>query len=404
MHHLRPDVVHERVGRVVQRVGLGGAAQRLEGLLQARAVLHAAIQHVAWHAAVDERIVRLAVVDGLAQQELAHDELDEVLAAQAHVVRVAAAARVHLEEAERAVALVQLDVEVREAAVARALEEALGARDDLGLSLAHDAQRVAECCGVVVLQAYDAARHHAHLARGVRECGERADGVVAAGDEVLQHQLVVVIGGADVAPHLSQLLGAFDLVDLALAGDVGVLELRRVRRLRDQRVGEVLHRQLGWAALAAVEVPGAGVGDVQFVAQLVEAALLRDVVQQVEVDVGNRVAGRFQARLSRRQHARVAVVAAQHQQHTVGVLGAHLGGHALERVVEAFRLVDERLQAVVGEAARRQHLDVLRGQHDGALDAVGAVQLADVAVGQDVAAYDDGLQSARDVGGRCDAG
>ena len=77
---------------------------------------------------------------------------------------------------------------------------------------------------------------------------------------------------------------------------------------------------------------------------------------------------------------------------------------ALERVVEAFRLVDERLQAVVGEAARRQHLDVLRGQHDGALDAVGAVQLADVAVGQDVAAYDDGLQSARDVGGRCDAG
>lgn len=125
------------------------------------------------------------------------------------------------------------------------------------------------------------------------------DGVVAAGDEVLQHQLVAVIGGADVAPHLSQLLGAFDLVDLALAGYVGILELSRVRRFRDQRVGEVLHRQLGWAALAAVEVPGAGVGDVQFVAQLVEAALLRDVVEQVEVDVGNRVAGRFQARLSR---------------------------------------------------------------------------------------------------------
>ena len=100
----------------------------------------------------------------------------------------------------------------------------------------------------------------------------------------------------------------------------------------------------------------------------------------------------------------MAVVAAQHQQHAVGVLGAHLGGHALERVVEAFRLVDERLQAVVGEAARRQHLDVLRGQHDGALDAVGAVQLAHVAVGQDVAAHDDGLQAVRDVGGRCDAG
>lgn len=77
---------------------------------------------------------------------------------------------------------------------------------------------------------------------------------------------------------------------------------------------------------------------------------------------------------------------------------------ALERVVEVFRVVDERFQTVVGEAARRQHLDILRGQHDGALDAIGAVQLAHVAVGQDVAAHDDRLQAAGDVGGRGDAG
>ena len=151
----------------------------------------------------------------------------------------------------------------------------------------------------MVLQAHHAARHHAHVARGVRERRERADGVVAAGDEVLQHQLVDVVRRADVAPHLRQLLGAIDLVDLALAGDGGVLELRGVRRLRDERVGELLDRQLFRAVRAAIEVPRAREGDVKLLAQLVEAALLRDVVEQVEVDVGDRVAGGLEAKLSR---------------------------------------------------------------------------------------------------------
>ena len=52
--------------------------------------------------------------------------------------------------------------------------------------------------------------------------------------------------------------------------------------------------------------------------------------------------------------------------------------------------MDVRLQAIVGEAAGREHLDVVRGQHDGVLDAVRAVQLAHVAVSQDVAAHHDG--------------
>ncbi|MEI3230411.1 MAG: hypothetical protein V8S24_03650 [Gordonibacter pamelaeae] len=165
-----------------------------------------------------------------------------------------------------------------------------------------------------------------------------------------------------------------------------------------------MHRQLLGAVRAAREVPRARVGDVQLLAQLVEAALLRDVVEQGEVEVGHRVAGGLEARLARREHARVTVVATEHEQHALGVCRAHLGGHALERVVEALRVVDVRLQAVVGEAAGREHLDVVRGQHDGALHAVGAVQLAHVAVREDVAAHHDGLQTARHVGGRGDAG
>ena len=66
-------------------------------------------------------------------------------------------------------------------------QEALGARDDGLLALSHDAQRVSKRGGVVILQAYHATGDYAHVAGGVRERGERADGVVAAGDEVLQH-------------------------------------------------------------------------------------------------------------------------------------------------------------------------------------------------------------------------
>ena len=162
--------------------------------------------------------------------------------------------------------------------------------------------------------------------------------------------------------------------------------------------------QLLGTVRAAREVPGARVGDVQLRAQLVEAALLRDVVEQGEVEVGHRVSGGLEALLPGRQHARMAVVAAEHEQHALRVRGAHLGGHALEGVVEAFRVMDVRLQAIVGEAAGREHLDVVRGQHDGVLDAVRAVQLAHVAVSQDVAAHHDGLQTARHVGGGGDTG
>ena len=79
-------------------------------------------------------------------------------------------------------------------------------------------------------------------------------------------------------------------------------------------------------------------------------------------------------------------------------------GDALKRVVQTFLLVDMRLQTIVGETAFGEHLDVLRGEHDGAFDTEGAMQFAHVAVGKDVAAYHHRLQQARNIfgaGDRC---
>ena len=77
---------------------------------------------------------------------------------------------------------------------------------------------------------------------------------------------------------------------------------------------------------------------------------------------------------------------------------------ALERVVQAILLVDMRLQTIVGETAFGEHLDVLRGEHDGAFDTEGTMQFAHVAVGKDIAAYHHRLQQARNIfgaGDRC---
>ena len=100
----------------------------------------------------------------------------------------------------------------------------------------------------------------------------------------------------------------------------------------------------------------------------------------------------------------MAVVAAQDEQRLLGMCAVHLLRDALERVVKALLLVDMRLQTVVGETAFGEHLDVLRGKHDGAFDTEGAMQFAHVAVGKDIAAYHHRLQQERHIlgaGDRC---
>ncbi len=194
-------------------------------------------------------------------------------------------------------------------------------------------------------------------------------------------------------PHLAQLLGGVDLVDLAPTGDggLGILELSGVRRLRNERIGEIAVRQIIRAA-SAVEIPGLRVRNADLLADLVEAALLRDVVEQVEIDIGRNVSGSSKALLALREHARMAVVTTEHEQGLFRRGGVHFGGDALEHFVKALLLVNVRLKTIVGEAAFGEHFDILRGQHDGTRDAERAMKLAHIAVGKDVAADDDGLQ------------
>ena len=269
------------------------------------------------------------------------------------------------------VALVELDVEVGHAAVPDALHESLCALNNGVLSFAKNAQRVADSRRVVVLQAYDAARHAANLAFRIREGRQRANRIIATRDEVLEHHEVVVARFAQGFPNLGHLGSIFDFVNLAPSTHrrLGVLELCRIRRLRNERKRKLVKRKLVGAGIAAVEVPSLGVRDVEFLAQFVEAALLRDVVEQVEIDVGDDDACGLKARFRLGEHACMAIVTAEHHRDDVGVLVSEFGGDALERRIEHFRVVHVGDEAVIGEAACREHLDVGGGKHDGLFDA-----------------------------------
>ena len=155
----------------MQGVGVGRGLTQRKGLVQALFVVDALFQHQIGHAAVQKRVVRFSLLDGLAQNELAHDERDEIHAAKTHVVGVAAAASVHFEEAEATVSTVELDVEVCEAAIADVLQDLGGIVDDDLLLLADNGKWVAKSRGVVVLQGDNTARNHAQVALGIREGG-----------------------------------------------------------------------------------------------------------------------------------------------------------------------------------------------------------------------------------------
>ena len=122
-----------------------------------------------------------------------------------------------------------------------------------------------------------------------------------------------------------------------------------------------------------------------------------DGFQHVVVVAGDHVAGSFQTVPVLREDQGVAVVAAQRQRHEARVFGAQLAGDLFQRAGEAFRLAGLRHDAAVGEAAGRKHLDLLAQHHDAARYAVGAVELAHVAVRKERAAHDDGHETPGDL-------
>ena len=98
----------------------------------------------------------------------------------------------------------------------------------------------------------------------------------------------------------------------------------------------------------------------------------------------------------------MTVVAAEDHGDEIGVLAGELGGDALKCGIEHFRIVHVGDEAVIGEAARREHLDVCGGKHDGLPDAKRPIELAHVAVSEDIASHDDGLEQFPDFFFACD--
>ncbi len=276
------------------------------------------------------------------------------------------------------------------------LEETLGTLDDDVFLLAQDGQWVAKCRRIVILQDDDAARHNAHITVGVRERGECADGIVVARDEVLHDELGVVVRHADCAPDLLELFGRLDFVDLALRLNRGRLEFCRIRWFGDQRVVELVDGKF-IGTVAAIEVPRLGEGHVELFAQLVESAFLRDLVEQVEINVGNGDARCLKALFATRKNACMHIVAAKHNQLAFRVARQLFGRDGFERLEGCVAFVQAIDQAIVGELAAREHLDVLCCQHDRPCDSKCTVHFAHPAVCENVATYDDGLKVLCDI-------
>lgn len=85
-----------------------------------------------------------------------HDELCEVVAGSGHMVVRAALAQVYLEYLIRPVAIVALNVEVREAREMNFLKEVLNELLQLGVGLRDNGARVAKRGGRVLLEAFAA--------------------------------------------------------------------------------------------------------------------------------------------------------------------------------------------------------------------------------------------------------
>ena len=246
----------------------------------------------------------------------------------------------------------------------------------------------------MVLKQHAARRPHADVAVLVGEARDGAQAVVGAGDEVLHDELLVIGARLQVAEELRELLGALDGVDLLLVGDVGVVVARRVRRLGDKRVAELLHRNLRLCVGAVVD-PRLGVRHANLLADGVEALLLRDLVEQGEIDVGHHIP-LLELGLVLREGAHVPVGrAGEHKAHLA--LGGNLCALLAQSLHEVVALVDVGHDHVGAQAARRDLLDLEAREHDG-LDAVGLMEAAHPSVGEQVTADDDGLQVGLEVG------
>ena len=387
--NLHPSPTHgieAQVIRVIERHRFLAGGHELLRAFDELGVFHVIVNDLARHG-MPEHLV--GVFDAFAQVALVHavfnDELCEVVAGGGHMVVRAALAQVHLEHLVRAVAIVALNVKIREAREMNLLEEVLNELLQLGIGLRDNGARIAKRGGRVLLEALATEADKLHLAVAVAVRGEHVHVAIFADDHVLQQHFVGVARTENKAQNMRRLRGVLRGVHL-LHVVKRVLPIRGAHgRLHDDGVFET-DFLLGKVGLGHALLPLAGahhkrfgIRNAVFVAHLVEAQLAFELVAQVGLNV-ERDAVFGQIVLNFRNDLRIYVSATPHQMHFVGVLRGkflHLRQHhfGLVHMLVVEALHDAAMHGVArGEATKRVALHAIFLM-DGARDAV-AIHIA----------------------------
>lgn len=150
----------------------------------------------------------------------------------------------------------------------------------------------------MILKGSDAARYRNQVSFCIAEGVENAQRFVATGDEVLNQEIAIVVRGAHVLPHLCKLCGRFDLVSFSFVGNIRILELRGVGGLCYTGARKSIEAEAFQGLRACAEIPGFRMRDGKLVAELIEAAFLRDGIQERKIIAGNEVSCFFKTLLS----------------------------------------------------------------------------------------------------------
>ena len=284
-----------------------------------------------------------------------------------------------------AVARIHLDVEVSEPGVAHGLQKAYGLGHDRLVGAAHNSERVAHAHGPHILQKRLAERGEAHLSVPIGVGSEDAHARVIAGDRLLDEELPLVAAVLHGCKRRPKLRRVAQEEDLLLAGEVGVVVGGRGCGLRHHGEGEgegKCHGGRVVAVCAGVEHHGARHGHADFRAQLVEAILLGEPVQQIFANVGDDE-GLLQHGAVLDDEPHVPIAAAEQKQRAVAEALGSVGQGGKEHR----RPLKVRHHAIYEDGGVAAHVAVDLGKHQGH-DAVSFVEGPGEAVGADVSAED----------------
>lgn len=237
--------------------------------------------------------------------------------------------------------------------------------------------------GPHILQKRLAERGEAHLSVTVGVGGENAHARVVAGNHLLDEEFPLVAAGLHRRKRRLQLRRVAQEEHLLLAGEVGIVVGGRGCGLRHHGEGEgKCHGGRVVAVCAGVEHHGARHGHADFRAQLIEAILLGEPVQQVFANVGDDE-GLLQHGAVLDDEPHVPIAAAEQKQRAV----AEALGSVGQGGEEHRRPLKVRHHAIYEDGGVAAHVAVGLGKYQGH-DAVSFVEGPGEAVGADVSAED----------------